>query len=119
MLGAIVGPSFAGRRLLASNISVMTSPPSSAAASAAANAACQLFASHQQFSNSANGIVDALIIGGGPIGLSTAYHLADRNKNGSAIAIIERDPTYARSSATLSAGGIRQQFSLKENVLMR
>mmetsp|Transcript_11128 Transcript_11128/g.18022 ORF Transcript_11128/g.18022 Transcript_11128/m.18022 type:complete len:481 (+) Transcript_11128:271-1713(+) len=76
--------------------------------------------------------VDTLIIGGGPMGLSTAYHLALRhhgdnvnsndknNSNGSScsITIVERDPTYARSSATLSAGGIRQQFSLKENVQM-
>ncbi|KAL3811806.1 hypothetical protein ACHAXA_006786 [Cyclostephanos tholiformis] len=64
--------------------------------------------------------VDALVIGGGPIGLSTAYHLAamHRGCDGSGIVVVERDPTYARSSATLSAGGIRQQFSLKENVEM-
>ncbi|KAL7547431.1 hypothetical protein ACHAWF_010745, partial [Thalassiosira exigua] len=63
---------------------------------------------------------DTLIVGGGPVGLSTAYHLATnhRDGDGSRIAIVERDPTYARSSATLSAGGIRQQFSLKENVEM-
>ena len=71
--------------------------------------------------NNTSNNVDTLIIGGGPIGLSTAYHLAVnyRNNDGTGIAIIERDPTYARSSATLSAGGIRQQFSLKENVEMR
>mmetsp|Transcript_6820 Transcript_6820/g.11949 ORF Transcript_6820/g.11949 Transcript_6820/m.11949 type:complete len:401 (+) Transcript_6820:118-1320(+) len=64
--------------------------------------------------------VDTLIVGGGPIGLSTAYHLAThyRDNDGSGITIVERDPTYARSSATLSAGGIRQQFSLKENIEM-
>lgn len=69
-------------------------------------------------SNSKN--VDTLIIGGGPVGLSTAYHLATkyRNNDGSGIAIVEKDPTYAKSSATLSAGGIRQQFSLKENIQM-
>jgi hypothetical protein len=56
-------------------------------------------------------VVDTLIIGGGPIGLSTAFHLASRyrNNDGSNITIVERDPTYARSSAVLSAGGIRQQ----------
>ena len=55
--------------------------------------------------------VDTLIIGGGPVGLSTAYHLATQycNNDGSGITIVERDPTYSRSSATLSAGGIRQQ----------
>ena len=57
--------------------------------------------------------VDTLIIGGGPIGLSTAYHLASRYRHGdgSGIVVVERDPTYTRSSATLSAGGIRQQVS--------
>jgi hypothetical protein len=67
------------------------------------------------------------------MGLSTAYHLAlcrhgdnvngndKNNSNGSScsITIVEQDPTYAHSSATLSASGIRQQFSLKENVQMR
>ncbi len=58
-------------------------------------------------------VVDTLIIGGGPIGLSSAYHLASRYResDGSGIVVVERDPTYARSSATLSAGGIRQQVS--------
>ncbi|KAL7531020.1 hypothetical protein ACHAXR_007090 [Thalassiosira sp. AJA248-18] len=78
------------------------------------------------FATSSNN-VDTLIIGGGPVGLSTAYHLETINNNNSSssssngsssITIVERDPTYARSSATLSAGGIRQQFSLKENVEM-
>ena len=66
--------------------------------------------------------VDILIIGGGPVGLSTAYHLAsqycDNDSPNMNITVIERDPTYSRSSATLSAGGIRQQFSLKENIQM-
>lgn len=66
-----------------------------------------------------NDSVDTLIIGGGPIGLSTAYHLAKmRNDDGRGITVLERDPKYTRASATLSAGGIRQQFSLKENVQM-
>jgi glycine/D-amino acid oxidase-like deaminating enzyme len=60
---------------------------------------------------------NTLIIGGGPIGLSTAYHLAINNPS-TPITVIERDPTYAHASATLSAGGIRQQFSLRENIQM-
>ncbi|KAL9187442.1 hypothetical protein ACHAXT_001545 [Thalassiosira profunda] len=64
--------------------------------------------------------VDTLIIGGGPVGLSTAFHLASEHRggDGSDIVVVEKDPSYAKSSATLSAGGIRQQFSLKENVEM-
>lgn len=58
-----------------------------------------------------------LIIGGGPVGLSTAYHLVLAAPNAN-ITVLERDPTYSRASATLSAGGIRQQFSLKQNVQM-
>ena len=58
-----------------------------------------------------------LIVGGGPIGLCTAYHLALSSPCAN-ITVLERDPTYARASATLSAGGIRQQFSLKQNVQM-
>lgn len=34
------------------------------------------------------------------------------------IAVIERDKTYQSCSAMLSAGGIRQQFSVPENVKM-
>jgi heterodisulfide reductase subunit A-like polyferredoxin len=62
--------------------------------------------------------VDTLIIGGGPIGLSSAYHLASRYRggDGSGIVVVERDPTYSRSSATLSAGGIRQQVSFESVV---
>jgi FAD-dependent oxidoreductase domain-containing protein 1 len=59
------------------------------------------------------------------MGASTAYHLAQmRNKNGGAavsdpsIVVVERDVTYRHASSSLSAGGIRQQFSLKENIEM-
>jgi FAD-dependent oxidoreductase domain-containing protein 1 len=56
------------------------------------------------------------IIGGGPVGSSIAYHLAKFGFQN--ITVIERDKTYKIASSMLSAGGIRQQFSLKENILM-
>lgn len=69
---------------------------------------------------SLNESVDVLIIGGGPVGSSTAYHLAhtQRGNDGSGIVVVEQDPTYKSASAMASVGGVRQQFSLKENVEM-
>jgi FAD-dependent oxidoreductase domain-containing protein 1 len=61
---------------------------------------------------------DTVIVGGGVVGLSSAYHLAAKLGAGDSICVLERDNTYARCSATLSAGGIRQQFSGTENIAM-
>lgn len=58
---------------------------------------------------------DVVIIGGGLMGLSTAYHLFADAFRGRVI-VIERDPTYARASSALALGGIRQQFSSALNV---
>ncbi len=60
---------------------------------------------------------DVAVIGGGVMGLSTAFHLLEREP-GLKVAVIERDPTYARASTPRSAGGVRLQFSLPENVAM-
>ncbi|MFP6728850.1 MAG: FAD-dependent oxidoreductase, partial [Alphaproteobacteria bacterium] len=60
---------------------------------------------------------DILIIGGGVIGSSIAYHLARDGRAGQ-VTVIERDSTYAEASTPRSLGGVRQQFSLAENVLM-
>lgn len=62
--------------------------------------------------------VDVLIIGGGAIGSSIAFFLKQRAQEGLRIAVLERDKTYAHASTTLSVGGLRQQFSLEENILM-
>lgn len=71
--------------------------------------------------------IDTLIIGGGPIGASTAFHLAKQRIGGDgtsgrvvdpSILVLERDPSYQSGSAIYSAGGIRFQFSLEENVRM-
>ena len=51
------------------------------------------------------------------MGSSLAYHLASMRNTGSGIVVVEKDSSYKTASATLSAGGVRQQFSLRENVL--
>jgi sarcosine oxidase subunit beta len=58
---------------------------------------------------------EAVIIGGGIIGTSTAFHLA---KNGQKnIVLCERD-LLAQASTGLCVGGIRQQFSHPSNILL-
>src|SRR2546429_5028003 len=57
-----------------------------------------------------------VVIGGGAMGSSIAWHLkSDPNFTGSVV-VIERDPTYARASSALSASSIRQQFSTPLNI---
>src|SRR4030042_7126250 len=58
---------------------------------------------------------DIIIVGGGVMGASIAYNLANDGFSGQ-IAVFEKDPTYERSSTTLSVGGIRRQFSTEVNV---
>eukprot|EP00730_Choanoeca_flexa_P015559 TRINITY_DN7173_c0_g1_i2.p1 TRINITY_DN7173_c0_g1~~TRINITY_DN7173_c0_g1_i2.p1 ORF type:complete len:437 (+),score=49.04 TRINITY_DN7173_c0_g1_i2:104-1414(+) len=58
-----------------------------------------------------------VIAGGSVMGCSTAWHLKTLNPN-CHVTVIERDPYYSKASATRSAGGIRQQFSLPENITM-
>lgn len=59
---------------------------------------------------------DYVIMGGGPMGSSAALHLAQAgHKN---ILVIEKDFGYKYASAMLSAGGVRQQFSVPENIKM-
>lgn len=60
--------------------------------------------------------VDIVVIGGGIIGSSIAYAIKQRAPDSFDFMVIERDPKYTRSSSALSVGGIRQQFSLPENI---
>lgn len=62
---------------------------------------------------------DIVIIGGGIMGCSIAYWLKQRgHDNGLRVIVVERDPSYTRASTVLSVGGLRQQFSLPENIQM-
>jgi FAD-dependent oxidoreductase domain-containing protein 1 len=61
------------------------------------------------------GVYDIVIVGGGAIGSSIAYNLVNDGFHGK-ILVIEKDPSYEFSSTALSAGGVREQFSLPENI---
>jgi FAD-dependent oxidoreductase domain-containing protein 1 len=58
---------------------------------------------------------DVAIIGGGIMGSALAYWLT-RLDPALSVTVIERDPTYATASSTLSAASIRQQFSTPVNI---
>ena len=54
---------------------------------------------------------DVMIAGGGVIGSAIAYFLKGWVGFPGSVLVVEKDPTYANSSTSRSAGGIRQQFS--------
>jgi glycine/D-amino acid oxidase-like deaminating enzyme len=51
---------------------------------------------------------NVVIVGGGVIGSSIAYHLAANEER--SVVVVEPDPSYKRASSALSASAIRQQF---------
>ncbi|KAM9331698.1 FAD-dependent oxidoreductase domain-containing protein 1 [Pholidichthys leucotaenia] len=63
---------------------------------------------------------DIVIVGGGVMGWSIAYWLKRKEQRRGAvrIVVVEKDTTYSQASTVLSAGGIRQQFSLSENIYL-
>lgn len=60
--------------------------------------------------------IDVAIVGGGIMGSAVAYFLTADPAWRGRVAVIERDPSYARASTALSAASIRQQFSSPINI---
>jgi heterotetrameric sarcosine oxidase beta subunit len=57
---------------------------------------------------------DAVIVGGGCMGASVAYHLARRGMTD--VVLVEREPMLATGSTGRNAGGVRHQFSNEANI---
>lgn len=57
-----------------------------------------------------------IVVGGGVMGSSVAYHLKSDPAFAGSVTVVERDPSYARASSALSASSIRQQFSTPLNI---
>lgn len=60
---------------------------------------------------------DVIIVGGAAMGVATAHHLVRLDPRCS-VTVVERDPSLARASTTLSDGNVRVQFGLRENIEM-
>ncbi len=58
---------------------------------------------------------DVVIIGGGIIGCSIAYHVAVRDRT-LAVIVLEREPMVGMGSTAKATGGIRHQFSAEPNI---
>jgi sarcosine oxidase subunit beta len=59
-------------------------------------------------------MADVVVIGGGVMGASTAYHLARRGCQN--VLLLEREPFFGTQATGRCAGGIRYQFSTEINV---
>ncbi len=59
---------------------------------------------------------DTVIVGGAALGSAVAYFLSEDPGYRESIVVVEPDPTYARSSTTLSAASVRHQFSNPVNI---
>jgi sarcosine oxidase subunit beta len=57
---------------------------------------------------------DAVIVGGGCMGASVAFHLAKRGVTD--VVLVEREPRLGTGSTGRNAGGVRHQFSSEANI---
>jgi sarcosine oxidase subunit beta len=60
--------------------------------------------------------VEIVIIGGGVVGASVAFHLAERGVRD--VLILEREPEQGRGSTGAATGGVRAQFETAINIKM-
>jgi sarcosine oxidase subunit beta len=63
-----------------------------------------------------NTTADVVIIGGGCMGASVAYHLAARGVTD--VVLLEREPQLGTQSTGRAAGGFRHQFSHPANIAL-
>ncbi|KAG6446280.1 FAD-dependent oxidoreductase domain-containing protein 1 [Manduca sexta] len=61
---------------------------------------------------------DIVIIGGGLIGVSTAYWLNTRAGEGISVVVLEKDFSYSEMQKKFKYGTLTQHFSLPENILL-
>src|SRR5581483_7100230 len=59
---------------------------------------------------------DVVIIGGGIVGSSSAYHLTEAGCNN--VLVLERESQQGKGSTGKSMGGVRAQFSTPVNIRM-
>ena len=59
---------------------------------------------------------DVVVIGGAAMGSSAAFFLMENPDFDGSVLIVERDPTFARSSTALSVSSVRHQFTNPLNV---
>ena len=59
---------------------------------------------------------EIIIIGGGVIGASVAYHLTERGAKG--VLILERESEQGKGSTGKATGGVRAQFETDINIKM-
>jgi sarcosine oxidase subunit beta len=64
-------------------------------------------------SGTKNNSADVVIIGGGVMGMSAAYHLSSR---GASVTLLEAEEFFGTGSTALNAGGFRHQFSTSVNI---
>ena len=57
---------------------------------------------------------EIVIVGGGVMGVSTAYHLAERGQRD--VLVVERDELFGQGATGKCAGGIRHQFGSEINI---